>query len=183
MDSAYPCNCGVKGLRVVFAVVFRIRRITDAISAAAKITQQPAPIQNHRRPSGMMGPKISLRPPNQPPINNIHGTGSSRVIITAASTSTRCGALTGPLPTAAITASSQCVRNIVAALPARKPANRHVYVMRILSMIYHFNVDSNPPPHVFADKQRRRPSARTRALAIPPDTISDQHAAPKARQL
>jgi len=45
---------------------------------------------------------------------------------------------------AAITATSQCVRNIMAALPAKKPANRHVYAKSILSTIYHPRTDSIP---------------------------------------
>jgi hypothetical protein len=42
-----------------FTLAFRIRRVIEADNAVTKIAQQPTPIQNHRHPSGMIGPKIN----------------------------------------------------------------------------------------------------------------------------
>jgi hypothetical protein len=55
-----PGRFGVIGYRALsFTLAFRIRRIIEPDNAAIKIAQQPTPSQNHRHPSGIIGPKIN----------------------------------------------------------------------------------------------------------------------------
>ena len=155
--------------------MFLTRRIAKADSAATKITQAPAPIQNHRHPSGIVGPRINLRIPSQPPINSIQGAGCRRVIINTANPSMRCGALTGPLPKAAMTARSQCVRNIVAALPAKKPADMQAYERKTLFMLY------NPGPiQIDPELPLRSDGYRTCRMSL--TWPSDSSARPSSRR-